>query len=416
MKKTIPILLVALITFLGVFLFLGKWDEGDKTFGQSKTIETGAQDPLDHVRVRRTDESQRITEEPLSPAAQAPQHGELVILTDGGSGLKPAGLQVVTTPSLDDLLETPEGFAQEKVDPAAYQITVWGGDIIPVTKRAVRVKAGHRTTLDLRLERGVKPRGLLLHALDRRPIAGATIDFNGAARIVTDSGGAFEIHQLLPKSALRVITIRHDQFDDQTYRDLALGDHRSLELFLGGDEGVIVAEIVNSSGRPIPERYVVKVTVEPLWDVRREFEVENLATFRVENLYLTRYRVEVHFPGGEFPALRELVKIPRDTKVANVRLELTVGGTLAGRFLAPLEDIVSGTKLELRDQWNKVVAECRADEKGAYRIAGLKPGRYHPCLVIGANVPRFLPALEVSEGETTINRDIDLMRGRFVNP
>lgn len=415
MRKIIPLLLTGILTFVAVWLFMSGWGDDEVSFEQASGEDARPLDPLDHVRVRRTPDGHTVTEERLAAEGrEQPSHGELVIRTETGGGVRPAGLKIVTTPPLDEFAITEDGLSHEVVEPATYQLTLWGGDVIPVTRRGVDVKAGHRTIVDVELVRGIRPRGVLKHALHNRPIEGAVIDFGGFVRAITDAAGRFEVDRLVPKTALRLIKVGHDDFDDQVYRDILLNDHRNLELYLGGDEGVVIGEVVNASGRPIPERFVVKVTVEPLWEVRREFEVVDASTFRVDNLYLGRYRVELHFPGGEFPTQRELVQIPRDTKFVSMRFELSVGGTLEGRFVSVREDLIPGARLELRDRANQVVAQCGPDADGSYRLSGLKPGTYHPCIIVGKNAPRFLPSLEITEGEVVLKRDVDILRARLV--
>ncbi len=416
MKKTLPFLIVAVVGFLAVLAFLAFWHEEDSAdaFGRSDgPFQVKSRDPIDFAEPsRHRSRPSSVTVEPAESVSADTGRGSLVVTVRTMGGSRPDVLKARIDPAGEASDTLKDGFRWDDLKAGNYAVTVYGGDYVPVTRPGIPVEAGRLTRLEIPMVLGKHVRGRVVDALDKRPVPGAVVDFGGAVRVTTDASGRFEVDPLLSKRTLRRITITHPDYDRQVYRDMLISDTQELELPLGGGLGQIVGEVVNRSGRPLPNRYEVRVTIEPLYQTRRSIWLEGgAARFRFDHVYVTRYRVELHFPNGEFPTQYQYVELTGDEPAQTMRFVLEKGTTLSGQCLGP-KNVVAGLRIELRNLRNEVVAETRSDAEGGYAFLGLAEGRYFPVVNAGGNL-LHLKALTLN-GRDDVRRDIDVLRGRFV--
>ncbi len=417
MKKSLPFLIVAVVGFLAVLAFLSFWrrDGSQDAIGGASDgpFQVRTRDPIDFAEPsRHTERPSTVKVEPLESSSADEGRGSLMVTVQTMGGGRPEVLKARIDPASEapDLLD--DGFRWDDLKAGAYTVTLYGGDYVPVTRPGIPVEAGRLTRLAVPMVLGKHVRGRVVDALDQRPISGAVVDFGGIARITTDAAGRFEVGQLLSKRTLRRITITHPDYDRQVYRDMVITDSQELELPLGGGLGQIVGEVVNRSGRPLPDRYEVRVTIEPLYETRRSIWLEGGADrFRFDHVYVTRYRVELHFPRGEFPTQYQYVELTGDEPARTMRFVLEKGTTLSGRCLGP-KNVIAGLGIELRNLRNEIMAETRCDDEGGYAFLGLAEGRYFPVVNAGGNRLHLKPL--TLDGQNDVKRDIDVLRGRFV--
>ena len=414
MKKSLPILLLAVVTFLAVLIFLwlrGQDDDDLSPVDSDSPFSPRLHDPLEGTtpsRAERDEGAAARVEETTGDVAAG--RGQLEVIAALPDGQRPAELEVLVDPAGEAPDATDRGFLFAELATGRYQVTVHGGDLVPITRRAVAVEDGKKTVVEFAMVRGIRPRGRLEDALDKRRIANASIDFNGMAEVFTDENGQFELQQILPRSALKKIIVNSPEYDRQIYRELVITDPEDILLVLGGGEGQIVGEVVNSSGRPLPDRFEVRVTIEPLYHTRRSFFLEKATTFRIDNLYVAKYRLELHFPGGEFPTqYREVTMTPQEPH-ASVRINLEAGATLRGKLIAPAA-LGKGIVVELRNIRNEVMASTTMTDSGNYILRGLAPGKYFPTLRVGG-MQDALPELVIADSGGLV-KDIDVVRRRF---
>ena len=417
MKQTLSLLLIAALVFVAVLAFLFWKGGSDPAPDGALGRQPHAFDPLRQTSLR--EEAMRVVEPKVAPLppeqmARIPSGtGVLEVEARFEDGTRPDRLEVRLDPAVSDPRATSAGFEFDSVPEGRVQVSVFGGDMVPQTHRAVPIEAGKRTLLELTVQEGLRPRGLVRRAPGGQPIAGAVIDFNGLARASSDAAGRFECDQIIPRRGLSLITVDAEGFDRLVQRGLAIADPQDIVIEVGGGDGKVLGEIVNRSSRPIPENMEVWLTIEPLWERRRFQALSGATTFRFDNLYCFRYRVELHFPGGEFPTLYRTVEMTLAEPEATTRFVLEDGATVKGRFLAP-KDVVLGCGLELRNVRNEVMAETKVDAEGGYSLKGLAPGRYFPILKVGG-MNRPMAEFDIAEGSGEIVRDIDVLKGRFVD-
>ena len=414
MAKLVFFILAAALAVVAMSWFLGDWT-AESSLSEPR-IEGRRGDPREGPMLpRRAEEVRAVAEkvEDLPRGEVSEGRGALLVEAALEESL-PGELRIAMTPPAGSWDRLATGFRNDDVAPGLYRLTLWGGDIVPIATPAVEVQEGRLTRLAFDLARGVRPKGRVVLAIDGSPLPGAEVDFGGMARVVSDEAGRFACEQLVPRHALSTITVtKGGDWDRQVYKGLVISDPDDMTLALGGGQGTVVGEILNVSGRPDPERCLLRVTIPPLYQVRREVALEGSDTFRIENLYETEYRVELHFPQGEFPVAHHRVSLTTSEPVAQVRFVLEGGCLLRGKMVGP-EILLPGLGVELRNIRNEVVASCEADDEGRYALAGLSPGLYFPH-VRSAGGTWHLPELEIAEGEREMVRDIDVLRHRFID-
>ena len=229
-----------------------------------------------------------------------------------------------------------EGFLVDGLEPGLIELTLHGGDLIPKSLRGLRIVEGQTNTIRVAMQRGIRPRGRVRHSVSKATIEGAVIEFHDGSTLTSDGLGAFESERLLGKDALRIIHVSHPEYDHQWYRQMPIPDFRDIDLYLGGSEYRLEGLVENRASKPLPPSFRIRLAVNPAtWELRRDMIIENSREFRIKNLYAATYRVELSFPGGEFPTQYRLVTIPRDPAPFQVRFVLEDGATFRGA-VAPL--------------------------------------------------------------------------------
>ncbi len=418
MKRILPLLILAIVTFAIVWLIL----QGISTDGRDVELE-GRKTPFESTgqepfalreRDPRSHRGVIARTTKLSSDEAKPGMGKIVVLATLPDGTTPQELQIVTKPVLPRFAYRAGGRELDAVPAGGYVLTVCGGDLLPVVYRALKVEAGKEKRLVFKVRRGVRPKGIVRDAADNTPIAGALVDFNGLARVTTDASGHFDVVRVLPRSALDVITIANEDYGTIPFKGLNIEDIGNMKLFLGGGKGVVNCEIVNGTSIELPKDAFLRVTLPPLYEVRREMPLNGREIFQIRKMYEGTFRFEIHFPSGEFPTQRQRVKVPSwlpdKPPIANVRFVLEPGATLRGKFLAP-PSFTNGMLFQLRDRRNHVLAEAKVDRKGHYRFNNLAAREYIPVVVAGGT-HYSLPFI-VIEGDGVIDRDVDVLRKKW---
>ena len=431
-QRIVLSVLVAVAAFLLVLVAL-QWRDRDDDVGRIVDDETElvSGDPRDLPRPsefrRRDVTSSEFTHEPVPTTdSSGPSTGSILVRAALLSGLVPPELAVRArrmklTPSSvegEDVFRAaggPSGFEVTDLAPGNYQVRLDGGDIVPFVRGGIPVKAGERTLLDFTVVRGVRPKGRVMDARGRVPLAGAEVHFGEAAPIYTDDVGQFEVMQLIPKNSLRRIRVSAKGYDAQVSRQLLIPDPRDIELFLGGGDHEIDATVVNQSGSPLPEAFTVFLQATPgVWETRREINVYQSDRFDFENLYPAEYRIVVEFPGGTLPTLYRRLVLQRDDKVHKVTFTVTEGARLRGRIVAP-QSLGLARKIEVLGGGpvRKVVAHTVADKDGRFDLKHLPSGK-HIVRIGGEKSGFYLRSIDLVEHETT-ERDIELLRHAWVD-
>jgi hypothetical protein len=421
MKRTFPLLILAIVTFSLVWLFLQRdrdandqvsLDDDERTFRSSgaEPFELRARDPKGHkgveaktVKIEKDDEV-------------APGEGRIFVSARLPGGTTPQELVVVCSPALPVFSVENGGWALDEVPAGRYSVSVLGGSIIPSALSSVVIEAGNETRLKFKVIRGIRPKGIVRDASDNTPIANVMVDFNAFASVKTDSAGRFAIEDLLPRTALDVITVGNEMYGTIPFRGLVVEDVGNMKLFLGGGKGVVHIEIVNATQKTIPKDAFLQVTLPPTFEIRRQIPLRGREILKLEKMYNGTFRFELHFPRGEFPTQRIVHQVPMwqadKAPVTQLRFVLRMGATLTGKFHGPTS-FTSGMKLQLRDRRNHLVAETTVDKEGNYLLENLKAGEYVPVVIAGKK-PHQLPLITIEPDRVT-KRDVDPLRKKWLN-
>lgn len=418
MNRYLPLVLVALITFVLVWFFLRfAAEEPGRIRGSGSPFVASSRDPVeDQVRDPVDHEGVVTRHQKLEGPKASLGRGALVVRAQLPGGRAPEVFEVSARPALPEPLRLDGSLHYGDIPAGSYEVSIHGEDLIPVVQRAVVIKAGEETDLLFKVVRGIHLKGVVLDAEDESPLAGVRIDFNGVVRTVSGPDGRFDVPQLMPRRCLDVIRLEGDRYDFQTYRGLLVPDPGDLRLMLGGGKGVLFGQINNASGQALPGDAYIQMTLPPLYDLRRRLPLEGMSSFRLENLYPGQFRIELHCPGGEFPMISQVVQIPewQSDRLPEARVELTVtaGTRFEGRLIGS-ESHLAGLRFELRDIRNQVVAATRVGEQLDFRFANLEPGAYYPVLRMQIEEQR-MPVIEIQAGQAVMQRNLDVGRRRWL--
>lgn len=424
MKKTLSLLILGLVAFGAMAWWLSRPGPDDRDLTPDADREPEIVGRAAEPAVAPPMVEARRTEVPV------PSRTEPLVADEGAAEVAATGA-IRIEPRLDDALPSEvvvdvepaggiavrDGGALElrDLEPGSYRLTLHGAGLVPRVLAAVSVEAGTRRVLSLDLERGVRVAGEVRLARWERPVANPVIALgDGSIRTRGDAEGRFVFPGIVPRNALRVISIRAEGYDEEVHHDLAYVDPAQLVLYVGGGEVTIEGRLVNGSDDPLPERFVARLLIGPERTERRRIEVEGETGFRFENVYGdAEYRLEVSFPDGAFPRVHREVRTPTGPEIVSVPILLQEGADFEGVGFGP-DALKHGLTVELRDARNRTVASAALDpQTGAFSLRNVEAGRYEAVLT-SAHDGQVTPLgpVEVGGADTRLAR-IDLLRRRL---
>jgi hypothetical protein len=152
-------------------------------------------------------------------------------------------------------------------------------------------------------------------------------------------------------------------------------------------DSLIIGQIVDTSGRPVPRAIVRLMGDRPIEtvvaDARGRFFFRNVP---LGEMIVTAEKIG-YFNGGygqrRASGLPLPFSMPYGQTIANMRIELYRGGVITGAVADEAGEPVAGARVvALRRQfvsgeWKYAAADATdTDDKGAYRLFGLQPGEY----------------------------------------
>ncbi len=416
MKKTLtflPLFLVALLAFVAVWWF-SRGDDGANLnidVDPQQVLQIGDSGETQHFSARRDLMPTSDHVDDLDPAAVGagdPNLGELYV--EGKLAAKtPPELVVEIYPAATERRQLAEGTLFAQLEPGLYRITLYGGDIVPIYHADIRIEAGKRRSLKFELERGLRFKGQVLSANPEEAIPYASVDFNGQGSVRCDGEGFFEVAPRLARYALSKITVSAEGWDTQIYHQLSIVDPENIQLYLGRGKRSVTLDVVNRTTDELPDDWLVRVTIAPLYTTRREVKVTGTQNrIELENLYATNhYRFELHFPGGEFPTQRQKLRIELGEEHRVLRFVIEEGAEILAEAVGP-EILKQQIELQLRDVHNDVLARGPIRKDGTFRLNHVSAGSYFLFLISGSQA-RSIGKLKLN-GRERLRLKIDLLR------
>lgn len=385
LKKTLPLLGLFLLLFIGTFLLLGgeldlPWNrqshpdakEFQEDVGSTNPGEPGRVDPAGRSGrgAARADETGE--DESIDPDAPGRIQGR--VLDGGGHPIPTVHMRLI--PGAGQLVRnTGEDWLIEDVPAGAYQLEVWADEFV-ASRAEVVVRPGRRTWHDVRLQPGVRPRGKIVDETDQRGVANALIEFSGTARTRSGADGGFLAPYVIPRAALDQITVSHPSYDKYTYVRQPTHDPNDMVLALSRGNATITGKIIpdHETFKAEQARLRLYFATGGRHDLRREQTIAVDKAFKFERVHQGVYDLAIDFPGTKLPELHREVRV-RMNETADVQVHVGKGSDVTGHILARAGDL-GGRKIQLLNAKGLAVAACTTEGDGSFKMSSVPEGRY----------------------------------------
>ncbi len=420
--------LVGLLLFAGVFVaaFLLLRDSSTMTSIPDRSPEVDvptSPTSSEEIERIRTSAQRRATRETTAGSSVTTESsadktlGSVLIGVTTDDGLDALGLRVEVLPSGGERKTTADGRIDiGGIAPGIYTISVTADEYLTRPVPAVVVEAGKRVLVNVALDRASFLAGTVTEETFGRPLAGASIDFNGLVRATSDLSGNFRTAARIRPTALDVIHVHHPDYDSQHFLRMPITDIGNIRLSMGRGKGTLEGRIIALGRREAPPRIVARV-LRPLEgkevELRREVIVVGKSDFRIEGVYDGPYVLEVEFPGSSIAGRREefdLTKEPDHRKAYEFLIPEgpNIIGTLVSRV-----GLHSGVVVELVDEFNRVRARSTSLTDGKFSFDAVPAGEWR--YRVDGRVPTtWSTPFKVEEGRV-LAQTMELESGRFTN-
>jgi hypothetical protein len=373
------------------------------------------------LRSRRGDVARTMINQPGAPAqadvvveageSSEPASGSIEGEARTDDGLDPGALKVMIHPAnAEPRLLGGGRFHVDKLPPGTYYVSVAAEGYVTRRAQEVNVEAGKSYKVELGLERGFELRGIVVEDVDQRPIAGASIDFNGLVQATSDATGSFRTTLVTPK-ALDIITITHDDYDRTYLIHPVIPEPTGITLAMSRGKGTITGRILAPSGEPPPPQIRVRVwriIMENYEEVRRDRTWRDATSFEIKGVFDGTNVLEISFPGSTYATRRIEFDLARQPAL-HFDVDLNDGGAVEGTFVS-VNKLVAHQPVTLMDTRNHPMGETRTDAEGKFRFDRVAAGDYAIRMDVG--VPQInTQHFRVEAGKTsTITVDGQLGR------
>ncbi len=300
-----------------------------------------------------------------------------VISPDDGSN--PSGAQVTIQPSAGRLRWIDGGhFEITDVPPGYYIVGATLAGFAPQRPVDLHVEAGKQYSVDIPFEKGVYFRGRVVDDVYQRGIEGASVDFNGLARVRSGPNGSFEVTAAVSQKGLELITLSHDDFDRHTYVRHPFPEPNNLVLAMSRGPANISGRLVFADGAEMPQEFRVRVWRVPSTDfeeLRRERVFRDTRSFEIKGVFGGPMLLEVDFPGTARASRRVAFDLGRDT-TKDFELFFDRAASIDGVFVGRGGNIAR-IPLVLLDGTNHVCGQVQTDDKGNFHFHSVAAGEYH---------------------------------------
>lgn len=422
LKKSLPLLGLFLLLFIGTFVLLGgdidlPWSNQNRTDAEEfqRSLKTDAHGDAEAGN-SETENGSTAAGRGTGPEGDEPEVGggpgklQGRAVDERGRPVQRVGIRL--TPGAGILVKDEgQDWLIEEIPEGSYTIEVWSDGFISERLSGIEIRSGRRTWQEIQLRRGVQPAGKVIDETDLRGVGNALIEFSGLARTRSASDGTFKAPYVIPESALTRITVSHDDYDRYTYVRQPTHDPNDMVLALSRGTSRI-------TGRLIPDAESLKerqarlrlfFTTGGRHDLRREQRVSANGPFEFQRVHQGQYDLVVDFPGSRLPEIHREVLIKMG-QTKDVEIRIGEGSTVTGK-LHVSGPPANGVKVELINGKGLTVAGCLADPGGTFKLKGVPPGTYRAKVFYGN--PWFNTESFDVDGRTPKRVDIDCTRRRL---
>lgn len=385
LKKTACLLGLFLILFVGTFLLLGgdldlPWSQERRPDAEEFQTQVGSADHSEPARVDAPGRGDHAASDPdrapeeAAADPNAPGRIRGRALDEAGHAIPIVHMRLVPGAGIV-VRDTGADWLIEEVPPGPYQLEVRADGFVAARTEVV-VRPGRRTWQEMRLQRGVQPRGKIVDETDQHGVADALIEFSGKARTRSDSDGTFMAPYVIPRSALDQITVSHPSYDRYTYMRQPTHDPEDMTLALSRGNATITGQII-----PDHETFQAKEARLRLYfatggrhDLRRQQTVPVTEAFTFERVHQGVYDLAIDFPGTRLPDLHREVSV-RMNETTDVKVNVGMGSDVTGYILARAGNL-GGRKIELMNARGFTIAGCTTERDGSFRLTSVPEGKY----------------------------------------
>ncbi|MSR75726.1 MAG: hypothetical protein EXS14_09700 [Planctomycetes bacterium] len=293
------------------------------------------------------------------------------------------------------------------IPPGSYKLSVWADGFIPSRERMVTIETGRKHHIELQLTAGVRPKGRSIDAETSQPVAGATIDFIGVVRVLSDHNGEFETPWAIPAAALESMVISHPEYDTISLARHPWGDVRNMQVGLGRGPCALIGRITQVGPRTLPQQGRIRAYMtSPNSDreLRRQINIDTTKDFSIARMTPGAYAVVLDFPGTNLPARTEEVHLG-SAQPMEVVFPFGGGTKLEGTLLTR-GGTLHPTRVELIGEDGRSVLEVSSATGGVFLMEAAPAGRWR--LRVHYGNPHFnTEHFEIDEALAVVLLEVD---------
>ncbi len=420
LKNVLALLSLFLIVFIGALALLGGEFEqlwGEVTSADPQEFQEQVANPGPtgtSPAAPRTPDERASNNDPAADRIDAAERDGPGRLQGRAYGPDDTPLGLIQTRLIPDsgvlVRTTGDDWLIKDVSPGEYRLEIRSEGFVPAVI-PVSVSSGRRSWHDVRLEPGVQPAGTVIDETTHEAVGGALIEFSGGGQCRSAPNGAFRAPYVIPLSALKEITVSHEDYDRYTYVRKVDHDPEDMTVPLSRGNGRIEGALIPDAEIAPGQRARLRLffTTGGRRDLRRQKVIPVTQQFVFRRVHQGVYDLVVDFPGTRLTEVHREVRL-RVNETAKVEIRFGDGSTVNGRITA-LAGNLGGHRIELINGKGVPVSATVTDAAGTFRLTAIPPGKYRVKVHYGN--PRFNTEAFDVDGVRDMDITVDCDRKRL---
>lgn len=295
-------------------------------------------------------------------------------------------------------------FTFRRLRTGEYRLTAAATGFLPVTRTLAASRDQPSGDLHLELERGAVLEGRITN-WRHEPVAGAQVLTEGN-RAESDAEGRYRLLGIAPGKS--TVLVRHAAYDPLERELLIESDTQTADFVLDGGFAVF-GRVVDEDRLPVAD---AQLQLRRQARGNRDYLAtsDDAGRFRVERAANGPYTIDVWKKGHARTRIPEAFEVHGDT-TGPVEVVLPHETTVSGRILGLDFDDTAQVLVEAL-QAPATVLPGAVDYEGRYRIGELGPGDWVIRASLDSGRRQAEARVVVEPGERTVERDLELGRGR----